>query len=160
MDDFKKVITVEKSMHGTVLIVNYDITNTKLNQFLSACDVWGSKGEPKNFNVDGKKPIICFECSANMYEWFRLYFTQKLLHVSYGIDVEFPTPSPSPKFKIGDKVVAKYKDHSEYGIVSEVVTGGIPSVPIYIYVVDVLGLGISEIVITDEKNLEIATFSL
>lgn len=65
IEDHKRVL-IYHSVHGTTNVVNYDIGNQALNAFLSAFDVWGSKGDCCKASINSD-PEIRFEMDFDFY---------------------------------------------------------------------------------------------
>lgn len=62
----RKRVLIFPSVHGTTNVVNYDVGNSALNAFLSAFDVWGSKGnycKASNYS----ESEIWFEMDCDFY---------------------------------------------------------------------------------------------
>lgn len=62
----RKRVLVFPSVHGSTNVINYDASNSMLNTFLSAFDVWNSKG---NFKVsdDNNHQEVWFEMDFDFY---------------------------------------------------------------------------------------------
>jgi hypothetical protein len=62
----RKRVLIFPSVHATTNVVNYDATNNCLNTFLSAFDVWNSKGNFK-LSDDNNHQEVWFEMDFDFY---------------------------------------------------------------------------------------------
>lgn len=65
MENRKRVL-IFPSVHGTTMVVNYDVTNRVLNSFLSAFDVWNGFGNFKR-SSDNIHQEVWFEMDFDFY---------------------------------------------------------------------------------------------
>ena len=63
----RKIVFAYVTPHNTTNVVNYDYDNKKLNDFLSAFDVWGSKGY-REICSDKAHMKITFEGLPELYD--------------------------------------------------------------------------------------------
>lgn len=62
----RKFVYVFTSVNGTTNVINYEATNSAVNDFLALFDIWGSHGQFKLSN-DRNHQEVWFECSKEFY---------------------------------------------------------------------------------------------
>lgn len=85
MENRKRVV-ISPSVHGTTLVVNYDASNSLLNAFLSAFDVWKGFGNFK-LSSDNIHQEVWFEMDFDFYMVSKCDTLRKAIE-RFGVEVE------------------------------------------------------------------------
>lgn len=89
----RKRVFIIPSVHGTTNVINYDASNGSLNAFLSAFDVWNSKGNFKVSN-DNNHQEVWFEMDFDFYMLSKCDTLRKAIE-RFGVEVKH-------EYKLGD----------------------------------------------------------